>query len=295
MKRQKSRLAEKRSLDALLKQLGIERVEAFRRADLTAELRDKTGLTPEEEFQLAAVAEMHGLGLPLEAARALGFSRAVGSAPELAALKAEEIEQVLKEAAVRDLVPEGFEINLGLIEQWLQRIQPLAADEDPSARNQVAEDQEQRAAGDEDAALAAEDESLNRQTVDELLAALQERWRSGEAAVRALARGAGDKAEAAAVRDALLALQADISSVIERVTAREVGGFAALDEERATALGDDALEPVRDIHLLEDELKRIQMTLDDLRTAAESGDEDGSPAAAIEESQGDGEVALRGE
>lgn len=295
MSQQKPKRAQKQSIEAIKKELGIERLEVFRRADLTPELREKTGLTPEDEFRLMAVAELHGLGMPLEVAEALGLSEALGGASELSALQAEELEQILNEGPVKRLLPANFEINLELIEQWMQRAQPLTAEEEAPSPGAVTEDHEQSAANDDDAAVAMEDVSLSRQSIDKLLEAFREQWRRGEAAVQALAQGKGDPVDVSAVRNALLNLQSGFGDVVERFTVRETGEFAAIDEDRAPAFADEGLDPAKEIQLLEAELKRIELMLQNLRVTVESGDEELSPAAATEESEDDIEAPLRGE
>ena len=70
--------------EALVKALGVKSLAEFRRADLSPELRQKVKLSAEDEYRLAAVAELHGAGVPIEVARALSFSSAIGSAAELA-------------------------------------------------------------------------------------------------------------------------------------------------------------------------------------------------------------------
>jgi hypothetical protein len=76
---------------------------------------------------------------------------------------------------------------------------------------------------------------------------------------------------------------------------RETGEFAAIDEDQALAFSDEGLDPAEDIQQLEEELKRVETALQHLRTAVESGDEELSPAAAIEESPDNTEAPLRGE
>jgi hypothetical protein len=295
MSQQNPKRTQKQFTEAIKKELGIERLEEFRRADLTSELREKIGLTSEDEFRLMAVADLHRLGLPVEVAEALGLSGALGSASELQALQAEEVEQILNEAPVKRLIPANFEINLELIEQWLQQIQPLTAEEEAPSRGAVAEDEEQSVANDNEEAVAMEDVSLSRESMDKLLEAYREQWRRGEAALQALAQGKGDQVDISDLRNALLNLQSGIGDVVERIMVRETGEFAAIDEDQALAFSEEGLEPAKDIQQLEDELKRVEMALQHLRTAVESGDEELSPAAAIEESQDDIEAPLRGE
>lgn len=294
MSKQKPKQTQKRSLETIKKELGIDRLEKFRRSDLTPELREETGLSPEDEYRATAVADLHRSGLPLEVAEALGLSGALGSASELNALQAEEVEQVLSEAPVNRLLPAGYEINLELIVQWLHQIQPLTADEEAAARGAVHEDQEQSAANDDDAAVASEDMALSRESMNKLLKALREQWRLGEAAVQALAEGKGDQIDLSDVQNALINLRSGLSNLAERYTMRETGEFVALDEDQAPALADDGLDSAEGIQLLEAELKRIEGKLHNLRATVESGDEELSPALAIEEREDDAEAPLRG-
>jgi hypothetical protein len=163
MNQQNPKRTQKQVLEVVKKELGIKRLEEFRRADLTSEIREKTGLTPEDEFRIMAVVDLLRLGLPLEVAEALGLSGALGSASELPALTPEEVDQILNEAPVKRLLPANFEINLELIEQWLQKIHPLTAEEEAPSRGAVAEDEEQGFANDNEPAVAMEDVSLNRE------------------------------------------------------------------------------------------------------------------------------------
>jgi hypothetical protein len=292
---QRSKLTQRRSLDAMKKEMGISGLEKFRRSILTPELRENMGLTPEDELRFAAVAELHILGLPVEVAEALVFSGALGSASELAALNPDEVQQVLAEAPVKRLLPAQLQITHELIEQWLERITPLTGEEDPSARGAMAEDQEESMASDEDASLVEEDLILDRQDLKELLNAYQEQCRHAEAAVQSLSRTGTGQIEASTVRQALLDLQGDLSDIIDRLTASDKGGFVAMDEDSSEALEDEGMEPAKDIQALEAELRGVELKMEALRRLAESGDEDRSAAMAMEEVEGDVESPLSGE
>jgi hypothetical protein len=295
MSDEKTKVSRGRTARELARELGIKRIEAFRRADLTPELREKVGLTPEDELQLAAVVELHGLGLPLEVAEALVASRALGSASELAALTADEVERLLSEAPVKRLLPGKLEVNRESIDLWLERVTPLTAEEDAPAREAVAEEEAPGAAGDEDTSPGMEDLALNRKQVEELLEAFRTSWQRGEATVQSLTPDKGGQVDAQALREALLALQTGIGDVMERFTARDPGGFAAVDEEGAETVADEGLDTAKDIQRLELELKHIETRLDALRLTAEGGDEEQSPAVATEDDGADTEAPVRGE
>jgi hypothetical protein len=171
----------------------------------------------------------------------------------------------------------------------------MTVEEEASSRGAMVEEQEEGAASDEDPSLASEDVFLDRQDLKELLNSYQERCRRAEAAVQSLARAENGQVEASAVRQVLLDLQGGLSDVIDRFTASDKGGFVAMDEDSSEALEEEGVEPEQEIQVLDAEMKRAQLKIEALRLAAESGDEDRSPAVAMEEVEGDAETPLRGE
>lgn len=295
MKQQKVKQAYKSPSEPLLKKLGVHRIENFRRSDLTAELRDKANLAPGDEMRLMSVVELIRSGIPREFAEALVFSGALGSVSELPSLTAEEVEQIVNEAPVKRLLPAGFKINRELIDQWLQRVLPLTADEDSPARIALSEDLEQSTTDDDSAALEMEEASLDREHLNKLLNAFREQFKQGEAAIEAIAKSKSKQTDFSTVRETLVSIQSRITGVLDRFSIGEMGGFAAIDEDSPDSFVDEGLDPTKDIRMLEAELKHIELKLETLRFAAETGDEESSPAIALEETEADNEAPMKGE
>lgn len=287
--------AETRSYDEMTKSLGLARPDAFRRADLTPELRRKAGITPEDEHRLTACAELSRLGLPLEAAQALSLSGAIGSASELAALSLAEVERLLAEAPVRRLLPEGFTFDRTDLEDWLRRVVPLTADEAAPGRSAVAESGAATFAREEDLSLVAEDLVLTADRLAPVLTALKEHWTRNEIAIETLTRADAGPVEAAALRGILADLQGGIASALDAVLAPGAGEIAAVEEAVSASLADEALDPTVEVLRLQDELNRIEASIGALQSVAASGSEATSPAAATEAGPSERETSPRGE
>lgn len=281
--------------DSMTKALGLARLDAFRRADLTPALREKAGLTAEDEHRLTACAELARLGLPAEVAQALSLSGAVGSASELAALTLGEVERVLGEAPVRQLLPAGFRLDRAGLESWLKLVVPLTADESAPVRTAIAETDAADGARDEEAALAAEDPVLEPGRVNDLLDALKQRWGRTEAALAPLARAGAAPADALALRAALADLQAGIADALQGALAPASGAFVAMDEAAAAPVADEDADATVELARLQGELRRIELSIETLRAVSAGGSEVTSPAAASEDSHSDRETSLRGE
>jgi hypothetical protein len=280
--------------EPLMKAMGLSRLDAFRRADLTPELRRKTGLAAEDEHRLTALAELCRLGLPYGIAEALALGGAVASASELASFTIEEMERVLRQDTVKRLLPADITIDRTMIEGWLRRAAPLTADEAASGRSAVSEASEMALARDEDAALAAEDISLSSQHVGELLTSLRQSWSRTEAAVEALTRTTAAPIDGATLRAALLDLQTGIGGAVER-SAAPASAFVAADEASAVPAAEEDFDPSVEAVRLQGEIRRIEATIDTLRTLAASGSEASSPAAATEDGASERETSPRGE
>mgnify|MGYP005837415733 CR=1 FL=1 len=279
----------------MMKALGLARLDAFRRADLTPELREKAGLSAEDEHRLTAYAELGRLGLPAEVAQALSLSGAIGSASELAALTLAEVEQVLAEAPVRRLLPAEFRLDRADLETRLRLAVPLTADESAPGRTALAESEAATLARDEETALVAEELVLAPDRVSGLLDALKQRWRRAEAALAPLARAGGAPADALALRAALAELQAGIADALQGTLAPASGAFAAADETATAPFADEEADASVEVARLQGELRRIEFTIDALRAVSVGGSEAASPAAASEDGADDRETSLRGE
>lgn len=281
--------------DKAMKTLGLKRPDAFRRADLTPELRREAELTPEDEHRLTACAELCRLGLPAEVAQALSLSGAIGSASELAALTLAEVEQVLAEAPVRRLLPAEFRLDRVDLETWLKLAVPLTADESAPVRTALPELEAEALARDEETALVAEEFVLAPDRVSELLDALKQRWGRTEATLAPLARAGGAPADALALRAALAELQAGIAGALQGTLAPVAGAFVAADETAAAPVADEEADTSVELARLQGELRRIEVTIDALRAVSVGGSEAASPAAASEDGADDRETSLRGE
>jgi hypothetical protein len=281
--------------DTVMKTLGLTRLDAFRRADLTPALRRKAGITPEDEHRLTACAELARLGLPAEVAQALALGGALGSASELAALDVTEVERVLAEAPVRRLLPAEFKLDRALIEEWLRRVVPLTADEAAPGRAALAEADAATVAREEDLALAAEDLTLGAEAVTAMLATLKERWSKAEHAIGTLAREPGLPVDGAALRATLAEFQGGIAGALDAVLPPGAGDILAADEAAVPALADEALDLPAEVARLQGELRRIEVTIGALQSVAESGSEATSPAAATEAGPSERETSPRGE
>lgn len=281
--------------DNMMKTLELARLEAFRRADLTPELREKAGLTAEDEHRLTACAELGRLGLPAEVAQALSLSGAIGSASELAALTLAEVEQVLGEAPVKRLLPAEFRLDRAELEGWLRLAVPLTADESAPVRTAMAETEAADGARDEGSALVAEDLVLDAGRVSGLLDALKQRWGRTEAALAPLARAGGAPVDALALRAALAELQAGVTAALHDALAPVAGEFVAADETAAAPAADEDADASVELARLQGELRRIEFTIDALRAVSVGGSEATSPAAASEDGADDRETSLRGE
>jgi hypothetical protein len=280
--------------DKAMKALGLKRLEAFRRADLTPALRRESGLTPQDEHRLTACAELARLGLPAEVAQALALGGALGSASELAALDVTEVERVLAEAPVRRLLPAEFKLDRAVIEEWLRRVVPLTADEAAPGRAALAEADAATVAREEDLALAAEDLTLSTEAVTAMLATLKERWSKAEIAIGTLAREPAAPVDGAALRAALAELQGGIAGALGAVLAQGTD-VAVAAETSAAAMADEALDLPAEVARLQGELRRIEVTIGALQSVAESGSEATSPAAASEAGPNERETSPRGE
>lgn len=280
---------------AVMKALGLARLDAFRRADLTPEIRRKTGLTAEDEHRLTACAELGRLGLPAEIAEALALSGAIGSASELAGLSVGEVERVLVEAPVKRLLPAGFTLDRAGLEDMLRGVTPLTADESAPGRSALAEADAPALARDEDLPLAAEEVTLDADRVTAMLAALRGRWSKTEAAIETLTRAPAAPVDSAALRATLADLQGGIAGALDNTLAPAPGEFRAIDEAAASAAADEALDPSMEVARLQDDLRRIEITIDGLRAVAASGSEATSPAAASEAGASQREASPRGE
>lgn len=287
--------AETRSYDEMMKSLGLSRLDAFRRADLTPELRRKAGLTPEDEHRMTACAELSRLGMPYEAAQALALSGAIGSASELAALSLAEVGRLFAEAPVRRLLPEGFKLDRIELEDWLRRVVPLTADETAPGRSAVGESDAATFAREEDIALAAEDIVLAADRLTPVLTALKERWTRNEIAIESLTRADAGPVEAAVLRGILADLQGGIASALDAMLAPGAGEIAAVEEAVSASLADEALDPTVEVLRLQDELNRIKASIGALQSVAASGSEETSPAAATEAGPSERETSPRGE
>jgi hypothetical protein len=281
--------------DAVRKSLGLARLDAFRRADLTPELRKKAGITPEDEHRLTAFAELARLGLPAEVAQALALSGALGSASELAALDVTEMERVLAEEPVRRLLPTEFKPDRAAIENWLKRVVPLTADEAAPGRVALAEADAATVAREEDIALAAEDLTLSADAVTAMLATLKERWSKAEIAIETLTREPALPVDGAVLRATLAAFQGGIADALDAVRAPGAGQIFAAEEAVAASLADEALDLSAEVARLQGELRRIEATIGALQSVAESGSEATSPAAASEAGPSERETSSRGE
>lgn len=281
--------------DTVMKSLGLARLDAFRRADLTPALRKKAGITPEDEHRLTACAELSRLGLPAELAQALALSGALGSASELAALSVREVERVLAEAPVKRLLPAGFTLDRAALEDMLRRVTPLTADESAPGRSALAEADAPALGRDEDLPLAAEEVTLDADRVTAMLAALKERWSKAEIAIETLTRATAAPVDGAALRATLADLQGGIAGALADALAPVPGEFRAVDEAAEVAAADEALDPAVEVARLQDELRRIEITIDGLRAVAAGGSEATSPAAASEAGASERETSPRGE
>lgn len=279
----------------VMKAMDLTRLDAFRRADLTPELREEVGLTAEDEHRLTASAELNRLGLPAAAAEALAFSGAIGSASEFASLTIAELERVLQEAPVKRLLPANFQIDRTIIEGWIRLAQPLTADENAPGRSAVPETTAVTFSRDEDLSLAAEDVSLGAELVDEVLSSLQQNWNRTEAAIKTLTRTRAVPTDAMALRAALADLQGGLADAIDRTFTPVAGGFVAAAETLAVPAADEGVDPPSEILRLQGELTRIEATIEALRTVASSGSEESSPAAATEAGASERETTTRGE
>jgi hypothetical protein len=279
----------------MTKTLGLARPDAFRRADLTPALREKAGLTAEDEHRLTACAELARLGLPAEVAQALSLSGAIGSASELAALTLDEVERVLGEAPVKQLLPAEFRLDRADLENWLKLVVPLTADESAPVRTAMAETEAAEGARDEETALAAEDPVLDAARVHDLLDALKQRWARTEAAITPLTRAGAAPVDALALRGALAELQAGIADTLQGALAPVSGEFVAADEAAAASVADEDADATVELARLRGELRRIELSMDALRAVSTGGSEATSPAAASEDSDSDRETSLRGE
>jgi hypothetical protein len=279
----------------MTKTLGLARLDAFRRADLTPALREKAELTAEDEHRLTACAELYRLGLPAEVAQALSLSGAIGSASELAALTLDEVERVLGEAPVKQLLPAEFRLDRADLENWLKLVVPLTADESAPVRTAMAETEVAEGARDEETALAAEDPILDAARVHDLLDALKQRWARTEAAITPLTRAGAAPVDALALRGALAELQAGIADTLQGALAPVSGEFVAADEAAAAPVADEDADATVELARLRGELRRIELSMDALRAVSTGGSEATSPAAASEDSDSDRETSLRGE
>jgi hypothetical protein len=279
----------------MTKTLGLARLDAFRRADLTPALREKAELTAEDEHRLTACAELCRLGLPAEVAQALSLSGAIGSASELAALTLGEVERVLGEAPVKQLLPAEFRLDRADLENWLKLVVPLTADESAPVRTAMAETEAAEGARDEETALAAEDPVLDAARVHHLLDALKQRWARTEAAITPLTRAGAAPVDALALRGALAELQAGIADTLQGALAPVSGEFVAADEAAAAPVADEDADATVELARLRGELRRIELSMDALRAVSTGGSEATSPAAASEDSDSDRETSLRGE
>jgi hypothetical protein len=279
----------------MMKTLGLARLDAFRRADLTPELRAKAGLSAEDEHRLTACAELCRLGLPAAVAQALSLSGAIGSASELAALTLADMERVLAEAPVKRLLPAEFRLDRADLEAWLRLVVPLTADESAPVRTALPEAETASLARDEEAALVAEEPVLAPDRVSVLLDALKQRWGRTEAVLAPLGRAGAAPVDALALRSALAELQAGVTDALQGMLAPVAGEFVAAEESTAASVADEDADASVELARLQGELRRIELTIDALRAVSVGGSEATSPAAASEDGAGDRETSLRGE
>jgi hypothetical protein len=291
----KRKSASGRSFDRKAKILGLAGLDGFRRADLSPELRQKAGLTVDDEHRLTACAELSRLGLPAEVAQALALSGAIRSASELAALSVGEVERVLAEAPVRRLLPAEFKVDRAAIEDWLRRVVPLTADEAAPGRSALSEADAPTVARDEDLPLAAEDITLGADLVGTILPALRERWTRAEIAIETLTRATTAPVDGAALHATLADLQDGITGALDAVLVPMRGEFRAVEEPVAAPVADEALDPATEVTRLQGELKRIEASIEALRVSAAGGSEATSPAAASETGPSENETSPKGE
>ena len=252
--------------------MGLVRLDAFRRADLTPELREEAGLTAEDEHRLTACAELSRLGLPAEVAEALALSGAIRSASEFASLTIAELERVFHDEPVKSLLPTNFRLDPAVIEDWIGLALPLTADETAPGRSAVPETETLALSHDEDLSDRAEDIWISAELVDDVLTSLQQDWSRTEATIKALTRTPAAPADGIAVRAALVGLQDGIANAIDRIATPSAGGFVAVEEALAMPSADEGLDPSSEVLRLQGELTRIEATIEALRTAAtESG------------------------
>lgn len=279
----------------VLKILGLTRLDAFRRADLTRELRKEAKIAPEDEHRLTACAELTRLGLPAEAAQALAFSGAIGSASEFASLTIAELERVLQEAPVKRLLPSTFNVDVRVLEDWIRLATPLTADESAPGRSAVPEVDTVALARDDDTPLAAEDIMLTADRAAALLSSLKQSWSRTEASMEALAGAKAGMIDSIALRAALADLQDGIAGALERAVNPVAGGFLAADEDVAASEADEALDPATEVVRLRGELTRVEATIQTLQAAVAGGLEASSPTAASESGASEREAPPRRE
>jgi hypothetical protein len=279
----------------LMKVMGLKRLDAFRRADLTPELRKKAGLTVEDEHRLTACVELALLGLPVEAAEALALSGAIGSASEFSSLTLEELERVFQEEPVTRLLPAAFQIDRAMIEGWIGLATPLTADENAPGRTAVPETDTLTLARDEDLSIAGEDVSLSADLVGEILASLEQNWTRTQAAIKALTRTPAAAADGNAMRAALADLQGGLAAAMDRTVTPVAGGLVAPEELLAPAAADEGLDPAAEVQHLQGELTRLEARIEALKAASASGSEESSSATATEAAISERETSPRGE
>jgi hypothetical protein len=288
--------AKTRPYSEMTKSLGLSRADAFRRADLTPELRRRAGLTPTDEHRLTACAELSRLGLPLEAAQALSLSGAIGSASELAALSLAEVERLVAEVPVRRLLPEGYKIDRTELEDWMRRAVPLTVDETAPGRTAVEEGGPAPFAREEDPlSLADEDVVLTSDRLATVLTTLNERWARNAIAIEALIRPGAAAVEDTVLRDILADLQGGIASALDAMDTPRAGAVPAADEASTATLGDESLDPAVKVGLLQVELSRIEASIGAMRSTAATGSEETSPATATEAGPNERETSPRAE
>jgi len=277
-----------------MKAMGLPRLDAFRRADLTPELRAAAAITPDDEHRLTAYTELIRLGLPAEMAQALALSGAIGSASEFAALTMEELGRLLQDEPVRRLLPSTFRVDDVALERWTASARPLTADEAAPGRSAVSEADTAALGRDDDVSHADEALVLGAEQVDAVLTALRQTWSRAETTLKGLGRPRAG-IDGAAVQGALAGLQRELAETLARIATPAAGEFAAVDESLAVPATDERLEPSGEIHRLQEELTRLQSTLDLLRASASSGSEESSPALATEAGVSARETSERGE
>jgi hypothetical protein len=291
----KSTASKPASLSArVMKAMGLLRLDAFRRADLTSELRKAASLTAEDEHRLTAFTELRRLGLPAEVAEALALSGAIGSASAFASLTLAELEQLLREEPVVRLLPPGFRIDAAAIEAWIALARPLSADEDAPGRSAVAETTAATLGRDDDVSHVTEDLVLSAEQLDGLLTSIQQTWSRTEATLKGLARPR-TRVDGAAVRGAVAGLQGGVADALDRIASPIAGGFVAVDEAGAGDAADEGLDPSIEVQRLQAELIRIEATIDALRASTTSGSEEASAAVATEAGVSERETSERGE